>query len=442
MKTPESDTLHSDSNQGAPGGVSRPVRLAYVVSHPIQYQVPLLRRIAAEPDIDLTVFYGSDASIKGYKDSGFGGVEVKWDVPLLGGYKHEFLPPLRDTGTEGTFSPISRSFSSRLMREGKPAFDALWVHGYATTNQMRAILSAKALGIPVLVRAESWLRDRPRSGLKLTAKTLYFRALGKAIDAVLYNGTLNRQYWEHYLGPDFPSFPMPYAVDNDFFQQRSREAAAGQSELRTELGLEPGRPVILFASKLQTRKHCNDLIEAYTHLSPAPGMEPDPYLIIVGDGEERVALERQAEATGLRSIRFCGFRNQSELPRFFDLASVFVLPSRNEAWGLIVNEVMNAARPVIITDDCGCAVDLVTNGVEGYVYPVRDVAALVGALRRVFARPEAAREMGLRALGRINQWGFEQDVAGLKAALAHVTRLHPSPQSASATSIPADGVRG
>jgi hypothetical protein len=64
----------------------RPVRVAYFVSHPIQYQAPLLRRIAQEPDIDLTVFFSSDVSARGYKDAGFG-VHVQWDVPLLDGYK-------------------------------------------------------------------------------------------------------------------------------------------------------------------------------------------------------------------------------------------------------------------------------------------------------------------------------------------------------------------
>ena len=58
------------------------VRLAYLVSHPIQYQAPLLRRIALDPQIDLTVLFGSDFSVRGYKDQGFG-VEVAWDTPLL-----------------------------------------------------------------------------------------------------------------------------------------------------------------------------------------------------------------------------------------------------------------------------------------------------------------------------------------------------------------------
>jgi glycosyltransferase involved in cell wall biosynthesis len=401
--------------------VCRPVRLAYLVSHPIQYQAPLLRRIAADPGIDLTVFYGSDFSVKGYRDHGFG-VDVQWDVPLLDGYKYEFLPPLRDNGTAGIFSPISVGLTRRLAGEGTGSgFDVLWVHGYSTVNQMHGILAAKAVGIPVLVRSDSSLTDRPRGRLKLLLKRVFFAVLRGLVDGVLVSGTKNLEYWRYYMGPDFPMFLLPYAVDNHWFQQQSRLAAATRPELQAELNLDPKRPVILFASKLQTRKHCNDLIAAYEKLSPGGGIEPEPYLLIVGDGEERVALERQAAATGFNSIRFCGFRNQSELPRFLDLCSVFVLPSRHEPWGLIVNEAMNAGRAVIVTDDVGCQEDLVTDGVEGCVYPVRDVEALATALRRVLSSPETAAAMGQRALERIDKWSFTEDVANLGVALAHVT---------------------
>jgi glycosyltransferase involved in cell wall biosynthesis len=178
--------------------------------------------------------------------------------------------------------------------------------------------------------------------------------------------------------------------------------------------------VILFASKLQTRKHCDHLVEAYAQLSPTTGVEPHPYLVIVGDGEERAALERQAAATGFASIRFCGFRNQSELPRFFDLATVFVLPSQHEPWGLIVNEVMNAARAVIVSDDVGCGPDLVEDGVNGSIYPTGNVGALAASLRRVLETPGAAEAMGRRAFERIQSWGFDEDIQGLRRALASV----------------------
>jgi len=404
-----------------PGSPSR-VRIAYLVSHPIQYQAPLLRRIALEPDIELTVLFGSDFSVRGYKDRGFG-VDVLWDTPLLEGYASEFLRSWRDTGGVSPTTPISRGIYRRLQRiDGSPAFDALWVHGYASVNALQGILAANALGIPVLLRAESWLADRARSPWTLAAKSLFFRLLGSGIAAVLPIGTVNSDYWTHYFGSRVPQFLMPYAVDNRYFARLAEAAAPREQELRTELRLAPDRPVILFASKLQTRKHADHLLEAYRSFIANRSALDRPYLVIVGDGEERAALEARTRELDLDGVRFTGFRNQSELPRFFQLADVFVLPSRHEPWGLIVNEVMAAGCSVIVSTDVGSHADLVTDGVEGCVFPVGNIAALTDALHQVFASPDTAARMGQNARERLSTWTFEEDVQGLRAALAAVTR--------------------
>ena len=406
--------------------VTKKVRLAYLVSHPIQYQAPLLRRIAQEPDIELTVFFGSNFSVSEYVDKGFG-VDVKWDVPLVDGYDHEFLPVIWDKRRTGRATQFNYGIFSRL-RGGKGAagFDVLWVHGYSTLNSLQGMLAAKRLGVPVLLRAESRLGAADRGGLKPWAKNLFFGVLKRLVDGALPIGALNTVYWRHYLGDNFPQFPMPYAVDNSYFQSRCQEAAAGRTELLQELNLDGSRPVILFASKLQNRKCCADLLEAYLHLVSVKGTDPHPYLVIVGDGEERPALEIRAAQSGCADIRFCGFRNQSELPRFFDIATVFVLPSRDEPWGLIVNEVMNAGRAVIVSDDVGCQLDLIEDGVEGCVFPAGDVEALADALRRVLATPEMAETMGRRGLAKIRAWDFEEDIRGLRSAIAQVTQKIPT----------------
>ncbi len=333
---------------------------------------------------------------------------------------------LRDKRNISVTSPINRGIYHRLHgHAGRPAVDVLWVHGYATVNALHGMIAARALGIPVLLRAESWLRDRERSGVKLAAKQAFFRGLRQMVDAVLPIGSLNADYWAYYLGKETPQFLMPYAVDNAFFQARSVAASAGRATLARELELEPGRPIILFASKLQTRKRCEDLIDATLHLATHLSGDRQPYLLIVGDGEERANLEQKVAAAGATDVRFCGFRNQSELPRFFDLCDVFVLPSRHEPWGLIVNEVMNAGRAVIVSDDVGSQPDLITDGVEGCVFPAGNVDALTAALVRVLAQPGTAAQMGARARDRINSWSFEEDLRGLRAALRHVgRRLH------------------
>jgi glycosyltransferase involved in cell wall biosynthesis len=306
--------------------------------------------------------------------------------------------------------------------DGSPAFDALWVHGYASINSLQAILAANALGIPVLLRAESWLADRVRSSRTLALKSAFFKLLGKGIAAVLPIGTQNAAYWTHYFGSSVPQFLMPYAVNNEYFARLAADAAPREQELRAELGLAPNRPVILFASKLQQRKHADHLLQAYNDFIAAFAPEDQPYLVIVGDGEQRAQLEAHTTQRMLPNVRFAGFRNQSELPRFFQLADVFVLPSRHEPWGLIVNEAMASGCPVIVSSDVGCHTDLITDGIEGCVYPVGNIAALTEALRRVFASPTSAAAMGQRARTRISTWTYEEDVHGLCSALAVVTR--------------------
>jgi glycosyltransferase involved in cell wall biosynthesis len=93
---------------------------------------------------------------------------------------------------------------------------------------------------------------------------------------------------------------------------------------------------------------------------------------------------------------------------------------------LIVNEVMNAGRAVIVSDDVGCQLDLIEDGVEGCVFPAGDVEALADALRRVLATPEMAEAMGRCGLAKIRAWDFEEDVRGLRSAIAQVTRKIPA----------------
>ncbi|MFZ1887967.1 MAG: glycosyltransferase family 4 protein [Candidatus Binataceae bacterium] len=391
-----------------------PFRVACLVTHPIQYQAPMFRYLASSPELDLTVFFLSDLSVREYHDPGFG-VALKWDVPLLEGYRSEFLPALGAIDQVSFWRPFSRAIRGRL-RAGR--FEALWIHGYAHQAMLRAIAAARSLGIKLLMRGESHAGSESRFAVTRMIKRRAMPAILRRIDACLPIGARNREYYRGYGVPESKLFAMPYAVDNEFFRAGAEEARAGRERLRVELGLAPGRPIVLFASKLQPRKRARDLIEACAALKSPPR----PYLLIVGDGEERAALEAHAHGLGLgAAVRFLGFRNQTELPRFYDLCDVFVLPSEAEPWGLVLNEVMNAAKPIIASDAVGAAPDLVIEGDNGFVYPVGDIGALTRALERVMISPEHAAAMGAKSLEIVARYSFEADRVGLVAALAAVT---------------------
>jgi glycosyltransferase involved in cell wall biosynthesis len=393
-------------------------RLGYLVSHPIQYQVPMLRHIARDPEIDLRVFYMSDMSVQGFEDPGFG-VTVKWDVPLLGGYSHEFLPRIGDRKVTPLFRPFVVGLESVLRRE---RLDALWLHGYKHQACLRAIFAARRLRIRTLVRGES--NDHgTRVGARKRVHNQVLRSLFQRIDAFLFIGQLNREFYRNLGVGEAKLFSMPYSVDNTFFQAAVKDAAAARNELRESLNIPPGSgPIILYAAKLVPWKRPFDLLEAYSRVASSMPGNGIPYLVYVGDGQERKALERRIGDLGLKTVRLLGFKNQTELPRYYDLCDVFVLPSDREPWGLVVNEVMNAGKPVIVTRTAGCAPDLVRDGENGFVVPVGDVDLLASKLRQLIQDADLRSKMGEAGKQLVSKFSYENDLLGLKQALHQVCR--------------------
>lgn len=396
-------------------------RIAYLVSHPIQYQAPMLRFLHAQGDLEITALFLSDHSLHRHADPGFG-TEIAWDVSLLGGYDHLFLPTVGSADDVSFVRPLVHGIRTAL-EDGD--YDVLWVHGYYHYANWLAVHTANKLGIPVMLRGESTLVGRSDGPLR-GFKDRVLRWLFDRVDAFLAIGSWNRHFYRHFGVPDERIFHVPYAVDNAFWQERCAKASAEREQVRSELGLDPDRPVILYASKLTARKRPMDLLEAYVRLSPDRIAEPEPYLLFVGDGEERNRLEARTQQLGWASIRFLGFQNQTELPRYYDLCDVFVLPSAFEPWGLVVNEAMNAGRPVVVSDGVAAGADLVEGGKNGYVVPVGNTTVLSEVLVTILQRDDQGRELGATSRSTIEGWDFRADYKGLVKALDSVTEVSPS----------------
>ncbi len=398
-------------------GVSLPkvTRLAYLVSHPIQYQAPLLRLLAQQPDLSLKVFFGANVS-EGINAAEFRTM-IKWDVPLLEGYDFEFLPALANRQIT-TVRPLNFGIGRRL---SQGAFDVLWVHGYTRPNNIHAILVAKRLGIKVMVRDEANAVHARRGGPREAARRILYVFLKRIADVFLAIGTLNHDYYRQIGVPEDRIFLVPYAVDNSFFRRMDNGAARSRDRLRHELGLTPGRRVILFCGRLTPRKDPLVLLDAYRLLSTDGRSEPDPYLLFIGEGELRAPIEKVAADLGWRSIRVLGFKNQTELPDLYDVCDLFVLPSTYDTWGLVVNEVMNAGKPVIVSDRVGCGPDLVRRDFNGAIFPAGNARALADAISAIVGDKETVRRMGAGSRSIIDKWSFNEDLAGIRAALQHLT---------------------
>ena len=131
---------------------SRPFRLGVLASHPIQYQAPLFEKLAKVPDIELTVLFCSDHGAKPYLDKGFQ-KEIKWDTPLLNGYKYKILKNYSLRANPSSFWGLINFDIVNELQVGN--YDAVWVHGWNSFTNWLVFISAYLKGIPILLRCET-----------------------------------------------------------------------------------------------------------------------------------------------------------------------------------------------------------------------------------------------------------------------------------------------
>ena len=391
----------------------RPVRVAVLNSHPIQYFAPLYAYLNRAEDIEVTALYCSDFSLRGGHDPGFQR-EVTWDIDLLAGYRAVFLGKRARVRNVGGFFSLIVPEVWREIRSGR--YDVLWLHGHRHAVNLIAFAAAKTMGMPVMMRAETHL-DLQRGRLKQALRRSLLGAFYRRIDRFLAIGSRNHAFYRSMDVPEEKIFRVPYSVDNDRFSATADAARPERGRLLRELGLPDDRPVVLYASRLVARKHPDDVLRAAAALQ-AKHLRFS--LLFVGTGEYETRLRQLAAELDLRDFAFAGFVNQAQLPRVYAAADVFVLPAENEPWGLVVNEVMCAGLPVVASNEVGSVHDLVADGENGYTHAPGDVDALTAALERLLRDAGLRSRMGEASRTRISRWGFEQCLEGMRAALRGV----------------------
>jgi glycosyltransferase involved in cell wall biosynthesis len=391
----------------------RPISLAHLVSHPIQYFAPLYRELAERPEVDLTVYFYSDVTARAFQDAGFGRT-VTWDRPLLEGYRHRMLPSAARTDISGRFIKNPNwDIAREVMGSG---YDVVWAHGYAHLTTWLTAAAARSHGTQLLLRDEqTLLHSRPLH--KRAMKSVALRALYSQASA-LYIGEQNRRYFRHYGMPEERLYPARYCVDNEFFRTKAAELAPRRREIRASFGIDDDAPVVLFSGKLIAKKQPLMLVEAFARVRA----QQPCWLLIAGDGPQRTEAEYLAAHLQTQGVRFAGFLNQTALPAAYAAADMFVLPSAyHETWGLVVNEAMNFRLPVIVSDKVGCGEDLVESGGNGFVVPHGGVDELADAIATLVADPALRARLGARSREIVARYSIEACADGIVAACQALT---------------------
>jgi len=380
-------------------------RLAVVTTHPIQYNAPLFKIIADRRQIDIKVFYTWSQSANGeIFDPGFG-IKKEWDIPLLAGYQFHFSNNVSGDPGSHHYSGIKNPDLIAELMQYKP--DAVLVYGWNFQSHLQLIryLSGK---IPVFFRGDSTLLDNSSIPvIKKIAKKVILKWVYSHISKALFTGTHNKNYFLKYGLPQQKLIFMPHAVDNDRFSSASPEEVI---TFRKALGISDNDVVCLFAGKLEAKKNPELLIKSFLNVS-----YPNSKLIIVGNGELEAYIKQKYKDQP--NVIFLPFQNQTMMPVIYSLADIFVLPSQGpeETWGLAVNEAMAAGKAVLVSDKCGCSVDIVEDEHNGYVFESGNIEKLSSALKQLFAAgKEGLARMGTNSRQIINNWSFEKAAEALE----------------------------
>jgi glycosyltransferase involved in cell wall biosynthesis len=316
-------------------------------------------------------------------------------------------------------SEIRRRVRAALTRV---APDVVLVPGWSQRGALAAAEWSLEATRPVVMMSESTLRDADRSQHREAIK----RRIVGICRAALVGGGPQREYVCRLGQPGERIFDGYDVVDNRHFAAGAESVRADAPGWRRKLGL-PER-FFLASGRFVDKKNLPRLIEAFASYRRQAGQRPWS-LVLLGEGELRAQILERIAALGLvGQVLLPGFRQYDELPWYYGLAGAFIHASTAEQWGLVVNEAMAAGLPVIVSERCGCAPDLVRSGVNGYVFDPCDIAALAGLMARVAAADHDRLAAARASRAIIADWDLERFAGGLMNAVEVALRA-PPPQA-------------
>lgn len=378
-------------------------RLAIVASHVIQYQDPLFRLLAQEPEIELTVLYCSGAGAETYRDEEMK-TTLRWDIELLQGYAHRTL---RNLGFGDGYTRLINPGIVPAIFKGR--YDAvIFVMGWGSITSLLGIAACRMSQTPFFLYGDSSFPP-PETTWRANMRAAFIRAIFRLASGFMTSGVLNAEYYRHYGGDPRTFFLLPWAVDNERFERASRLAPGERDTLRARYGIDPHRVVFLFSAKLLPRKDPLTLLRAYHRMRHRDRAA----VVFMGEGELRPRIEQEA-ADGVHLI---GFVNQLDIPKQYAMSDVFVLPSVYEPRGAVINEAMACGLPVIVTDRCGSIGDIVLAGENAFIYPAGDAGELARYMDLLTIDHGLRRRMGQRSREIIATWDFARGVQGVKEML-------------------------
>ncbi len=389
------------------------IRLAIVVSHPIQHFVHFYRALAQCEEIALRVFYCSRIGLERYFDREMN-TEIAWNMDLLSGYDHQFLP---EAGSIKEVSPLrinNPSIGAALARFDP---DVVLTYGYNLLSSLRALAWCRRRGVPVMMTGDSELL-RDRSWWKATVKWATLPFLLRQYACFLTTGDNNEAYYRHYGVDPQRFFRSPFTIDETSYRVARENRTRLRHSFRQSHGIDERELVVLVVGKLSERKRPGDLLAAAEVLGSVLQESTPLRVVYAGNGTLLAELRAQAEVKKL-PVTFLGFVNVDRLPEIYCGADILVHPSEQDPHPLVLSEAACVGLPLVISDRVGAVgpTDIARPGENAIVYPCGDVVALANAILRLGREPEALARMGQASQRIFDELDVHKSVEGMLNAV-------------------------
>jgi 1,2-diacylglycerol 3-alpha-glucosyltransferase len=301
-----------------------------------------------------------------------------------------------------------------LLTELKP--DVVCINGWSFGGCIAALGWCLTNRVPAIMMSESTAFDHPRHRWKEAIK----RRILRLCSASLVGGTPHRDYIAALGAPLDHVFTGYDAVDNEHFRVGADRARRTEGHLRVKHSLPPH--FFMACSRFSAKKNLGRLLQAYAKYRQSVG-DSAWSLVVIGDGELRNDLLALRQRLGLEEhVLFPGSKGYRELPIYYGLAEAFIHASTTEQWGLVVNEAMATGLPVLVSERCGCAPDLVAPGFNGFLFDPEDVNSITDAMIEIADGSHDPRAMGRNGQEIVARWSLARFAEGLNGAVEAALR--------------------
>jgi glycosyltransferase involved in cell wall biosynthesis len=326
------------------------------------------------------------------------------------------LPFRRITLSRSDGIPPAKQRALLSLALEREAPDAVAIPGWSHPAALSALHWCLRRRVPALLMSESQECDQPRSWWKELLK----RRIVAGFSAALVGGLRHAQYLASLgMGPE-RIYRGYDAVDNGHFAREAALVRRRADDLRMLAGLP--RRFFLASSRFVPPKNLKGLLHGYARYRNRAGRRAWP-LVLLGDGPQLGELMELRRGLDLRGqLLLPGFVQYKQLPLYYGLASAFVHASSSEPWGLVVNEAMASSLPLLLSRSCGCAPDLLREGINGYGFEPGDEEELARGFARLSSGSEDLQAMGRASLRGVQSCSPDAFAEGLlraaRAALA------------------------